>query len=275
MFFTIIGDMVFLGSGLYPLAWMVTNTGFLMVLYSRLHLFLDSPRVLKGLLFLIIGVGVPLQIFMIVAGTGTPHHLGDAVWQVTFRLEMIFIVFEIILSAMYVYLFTNFIRLGSSPIEAHLKRTICFLVLAEIFVVAGDVAIMTLWYKGLYLLRLALSSFIYALKLKVEFMVLNRLTIIKKRKTELTHITVSVTREEAVTTATGVEGEFPYTVDSKNVKSGAIEKVTTVGRSTTPCEEIREVSTSMTEPDYEKERCSFDEIERRYLGRFSRMDDMV
>jgi uncharacterized membrane protein AbrB (regulator of aidB expression) len=58
MFFAMISDMMFLGSVLYPLGWMVTTTGFLVVLYSRLHLILDSPKLLKSLLFIIVGIGV-------------------------------------------------------------------------------------------------------------------------------------------------------------------------------------------------------------------------
>jgi hypothetical protein len=142
MFFAMISDMMFLGSVLYPLGWMVTTTGFLVVLYSRLHLILDSPKLLKSLLFIIFGIGVPLQIFMVVAATGADshhlHRLGEGVWHVTIRLEMVFLFLEIILSASYVYLFANFMHHGSDgAVDPYLKRTFWILIVAESFVIVG------------------------------------------------------------------------------------------------------------------------------------------
>lgn len=275
MFFTMIGDMLFLGSILYPLAWILTNTGFLMVLYSRLHLMLDRPRLLKTLLFIILGVGVPLQIFMVVAGTGSPHHLGDKVWQVTFRLEMIFVFLEIILSALYVSLFFRFLRHLSGVTQKQTNWTLCLLILGEVFVVAGDVAIVTLWYDGLYLLRLALSSFIYALKLKVEFMILNRLTSIKKREMELRLITLSAVGEETSAAVAGADPPSPTMKMEESLEKGVMKQSSAPGSKPALSVEIQEISTSPLRYGCKERSGSFDSIERRYLGRFSGTDGIV
>jgi hypothetical protein len=70
------------------------------------------------------------------------------------------------------------------------------LVLAEAFVIVGDVVRITLWYVEVYLLRLVAIPFISALKLKVEFMILNQLTSIGKRRGELRNFLFQTMKRE-------------------------------------------------------------------------------
>jgi hypothetical protein len=185
MFLTTTGSMSILGNIIYPLAWMMTSIGFLMILYSRLHLILDRPRVLHAIAFTILGIGIPIQIIMVLAGDRV---LNDKVWVVTFRLEVIFPVADILLAVLYIYLFIRFMRQAVSSVDAHTRRTFLLLVLSEAAVVVLDVAGITLWYVELYLLRLALLPFIYAVKLKVEFAVLNRLAGVGKKRARLNSV---------------------------------------------------------------------------------------
>jgi hypothetical protein len=95
----------------------------------------------------------------------------------------------------------------------------------------------------LYLLRLGLSPFLYALKLKVEFMVLNRLTSMGKRRIELRHITVLTTGEED--SAAVAETTSPFDINPTSIsrmgqmdlESGTIEhNCTVVGKNIFPDE---------------------------------------
>lgn len=241
-----------------------------MVLYSRLHLIVDSPKILRALLIVIVGVGVPLQIVMALAGDRV---LDTNVWVVTFRLEMIFPFSEIILSSLYVYLFVRFMRQDTGAVDALMKRTFYFLIAAESFVVIMDVIGKSLWYMDLYLLRLAVLPFITALKLKVEFMILNRLTGIGKRKNKLRNVTVSVHEERE-----GVQVMSPHTFQSEAPTSrmeenrlGIVVDVRKDGleNEKVPADSARGLEASIGSGEH---RGSLDEMDSRYLGRFGRSD---
>lgn len=113
MFLTNFGNII------YPIASILMNEGFLVVLYSRLHLIVDSPRILRALLVVILGVGILLQIVMVLAGDRV---LDTNVWVVTFRFEMIFPFSEILLSSLYVYLFIRFMRQSTGAADPHMQR---------------------------------------------------------------------------------------------------------------------------------------------------------
>jgi hypothetical protein len=278
MFLTDFGDMFILGDVIYPISWIVMYEGFLMVLYSRLHLIVDSPRVLRALLIVILGVGIPLQIVMVLAGDRV---LSTKVWVVTFRLEMIFPFSEIVLSALYVILFIRFMKHTGGSSDPSMKRTFYLLIAAEVFVVIVDVIGITLWYMDLYLLRLAVVPLISALKLKVEFMILNRLTGIGKRRGELRDITVSVREEEGreevqtVSPCTFQSAAPTLRMDEKGLGIGLEEVEDCVERKKAPTNSIREISTSGAGSSSPKAKESFDEIERRYLGGFVGGDGIV
>ncbi|RDI88183.1 hypothetical protein Vi05172_g1813 [Venturia inaequalis] len=271
MFLTNSGNMDVLGDIIYPIAVVFTYEGFLMVLYSRLHLIIDSPKILRALLFVILGVGIPLQIVIALAGD---RILSTNVWVVTFRLEMIFPFSEILLSSLYVFLFIRFMRQSAGAADPHMRRTFYFLVVAEAFVVIMDLVGITLWYMDLYLLRLAVLPLTTALKLKVEFLILNRLTSIGKKKNELRSITVSAHDEEMENSE--LQMASPCTFQSEALTLKVEEK----GLGTdidmredrrkgkkTPTDSIREVGTSAASGDGAESE-SLDEMERRYLGKF-------
>lgn len=194
---------------MYPMSWLFTNSGFIAVLFSRLHLILDAPRGLKWTAWLLVGIGIPFHIFLIVASTGTPFHFGMATHNVAFRLETVVSFVEIGFSAVYVYFFSMRFMRDRSGIGGttwtQLKWTFVVLILGELFVVAGDIAIITVWLNGQYLVRLAIAPLVYGLKLKVEFLILNRLTGMTQKRAELRHITISMandTNDDAVHAAT-------------------------------------------------------------------------
>jgi hypothetical protein len=269
MFLTSYGNMMVLGSIIYAIAYIVTYEGFLMVLYSRLHLIVDSPRLLRALLFAIVGLGIPLQIVMTLAGDRV---LSTKVWNVTFRVEMIFPFSEIALSTLYVFLFIRFMCQSTGSGNMNIRRTLYLLVGAEIVVLVTDVIGITLWYMGLYLLRLALLPFLYSIKLKVEFMILNRLTGIGKRKSELRNITLSVHEVggemEVTSPSTFLSATPTLTMDTGLGIELGFNEDDTRGK-TTPTNSIDEITANVEGSGSPEERESFDEMERRYLGRMA------
>lgn len=281
MFLTKFGSMEVLGNIVYPISALILYEGFLMVLYSRLHLIINNVKILRALLFVILGIGIPLQIIMVLAGDRV---LDTKVWVVTFRLEMIFPFSEIVLSSLYVWLFVRFLNQSSGGSrDVHMKRTLYLLVLAESFVVVADVVGITLWYMDLYLLRLVVLPFTSAAKLKVEFMILNRLTGIGKRRNELRDITVSTHGEEErgdpqlVITPCTFQSEAPtLRVEEKGLGIEVdMNEHGGVRGDKTPTDSIREIETSNEASRSEEQRDSLDEMERRYLGRISRSDGMA
>lgn len=288
------GKSQFLKQVVYPSAWLFTNSGFIAVLYSRLHLIVDAPLALKRLMWGLLGIGIPFQIFLIVASTGSPFHMGMAVHNVCYRLEPIVTFVEIGMSGCYVwFFFTKFIHNGIRPshggmaTQRQLQWTFIVLILGEVFVVAGDIAIVTVWYDGLFLVRLAIAPLIYALKLKVEFLILNRLTSITQQSAELRHITISITEDTNDNTATAAalaaatilenassvnRRQTAATIHVSSSKSGDISTSRdSIQPGESKCSAVQhdahEVQEVPSELGLEIQRRSIDELERQYLGR--------
>jgi hypothetical protein len=203
---------------LYPISWILTNTGAITVLYSRLHLVIDAPRAIKWLAYVLIGIGIPFQVFIVIAAQGNGKGefiLGMKVHNVQWRLECLIGIVEIALAAAYIYFFTvRFVKDGSAGFKGtgkgnQLRWTFILLILGTTFVVvspvitlcplwrttndkfqAGDIALIAVWLEGYFLVRLAFAPFIYGTKLKVEFLILNCLTGMTQQRAELRNISI-------------------------------------------------------------------------------------
>src|ERR1700712_5750921 len=100
-------------------------------------------------------------------------------------LNILFALQEIILSSMYVYLFFRFVRGCHETRATHPhqlstfskrdRRTLILLILVQLVVLITDTTMVALAYLQFSLLRMAMVNFTYALKLRLEFVVLNRL----------------------------------------------------------------------------------------------------
>lgn len=240
-----------------------------MVLYSRLHLVVHSPKLLFALLFVILGFGVPLQIVMVLAADRV---LSEKVWVVTFRLEMIFPFSEILLASLYVFLFIRFMKQNTGGADSHMRRTFYFLVAAEAFVVIIDVIGITLWYLDLYLLRLMVLPFITAWKLKVEFLILNHLTGIGKGRNELRNVTVSVQDEQRQEVQVA---DSPCTVSSEapTLRKDANGRDIEICMSNAGLQDEKRPTNSTGKMETsvgvgQEDSSGLDEMDRRYLGRF-------
>ncbi|KAH7356381.1 hypothetical protein BKA65DRAFT_206483 [Rhexocercosporidium sp. MPI-PUGE-AT-0058] len=162
--------------------WVANVTGFSIVLWSRLHLVVRNPRLLKWLLVLILIDGLvchtPVVVFEF--GLMTRHHntyyrpmqIMERIQQTVFTLQ------ETIMSCLYIYHTRKFLKIGY-PMQT--RKVIGLLLLVQLLVIALD-AVLTLFdYTDKFTLKCTLHPLVYSIKLKLEFIVLNQLQSLVKR----------------------------------------------------------------------------------------------
>ncbi|KAE9972654.1 hypothetical protein EG328_004494 [Venturia inaequalis] len=159
------------------IGWVMMTSGFAMVLYSRLYLIASGSRVLKAVFWMIIFDGIVFHTPVIVSGA-ISGPIGAKMFEVTSQTEIIFAVQELLISTLYVYLFIKFMQHGTS--KPQMRSTLSLLIFAEALSLCCDLISVTLLYRNLFLARIAVESLIYIIKLKIEFVVLNRLTMLVK-----------------------------------------------------------------------------------------------
>ena len=244
----------------HSLGWAIVVTGSSLVLYSRLHLVLPNPKLLRILLLVILGSSVLLQTPNIVMS----YISGDITSEVFIRfmavlsrLDVIFSVQETFLSTLYIFLFTRFMRQGDSQVSKDVKRMFYFLVTVESFPIISHAILNALLFLNLYLARRMIFGFIYAVKLRIEFVVLNKFMDFKqKRQTQLQ--------------SRCPELEFRNTVpDTGRVSVLRVESKEEIPVLTQISEGKDALGAALTENNFKDE---VDELERMYLGQFGKVD---
>jgi hypothetical protein len=154
-------------------------TGFSLVLYSRLNLILESQIIRRTLLALIIVTAMVFHpIILTLSFTTHNVHKLAPLAQINLRIETVQVVIfsaeEIILSFFYVraayhYLRSRFVHRGQT------RRAMSLLLAVQVIIISIDVALVVMEFAGLTELKLFLHSFVYSVKLELEFVVLNQL----------------------------------------------------------------------------------------------------
>jgi hypothetical protein len=167
-------------------------TGFSMVLYSRLHLLTQNHRFMRGILIMISIVSIlgltPVVTKMIVLCTGDLS-LGLRLTDIASYVQIIFAVQECVLSCLYIYFFWGYINdvpeRVKDKIQKEVKATFCLLVMAYGWILMSNVLIYVLDFKKIFLARDLCFNPVYAIKLEIEFFVLNRLVRISQLKRDV------------------------------------------------------------------------------------------
>lgn len=173
---------------LIVVGWCTMVTGQSVVLYSRLHLILRNRTRLRMVLIMIIvdAVICHTPIIVMVYGANSanpdpfvlPYSIYEKV-QVT-----VFFIQELIISGLYIYQTTKMLRLeqkvglnsrGTSSSRSHGRRIMAHLIVVNVIIVVLDITILTLEYLNLYNVQTAYKALVYAVKLKLEFSILNKL----------------------------------------------------------------------------------------------------
>lgn len=176
--------------------WIFMVSGFALVLWSRLGLIVANERVKKYLLYVIIFNGIVwhtiLTVFYMIMtgqrGRGPPTALYKRVRDVNEVFEYVQICFfntqEIVISSLYIYAAAIYLRdfshLGSPSTRTKVRRAIILLLVIQAIVVLIDAAIIAIDLLGLAQLKGMIQSFVYCVKLELEFLVLNQLIEISR-----------------------------------------------------------------------------------------------
>jgi hypothetical protein len=181
------------------LGWVANVSGFSIVLWSRLHLVVRDPRVLRLVLIMIIVDGILLHTPVVVFEFGliSRHH-----WEYVRPMEImeriqqtIFTCQETIISSLYIYHTRRFLNSGYA---SHTRKVIGLLVAVQMLVICFDAGLTTFDYCNMFTLKVSplpyllwldplidfqctVHPFVYSVKLKLEFIVLNQLLTLVKR----------------------------------------------------------------------------------------------
>ena len=157
------------------LGWWGMVTGQSLVLYSRLHLFVRDKRVLRAILTMIIVdfclFQVPTSVQKFLSGrtnTGTwldVYHIYERIQLVVFTVQ------EVVISI--VYIRATVAWLSPSDPEGT-RRTKHFLIYLNVLCIALDIAIICEVSTNQWVYEEASQSLAYAIKLTLEFAVLNQ-----------------------------------------------------------------------------------------------------
>lgn len=156
--------------------WWGMVTGQSLVLYSRLHLVIRSPRILHSVLAMIIVNFCVFQIPTTVLTFGSNQaHPGMflTIYNVYERIQLIvFTLQELIISLLYIRAAFKML-LPDDPTETRVTKK--FLIYLNVLCIVLDIAFVCEVYSGEWVYKTGTQSLAYAIKLTLEFMVLNKL----------------------------------------------------------------------------------------------------
>lgn len=161
---------------LVEVAWVANTTGFSFVLYSRLHLVLYNSKLLSCVVAAIIINGIlfhtPAIVFALAMTVDGPHRWREG-WFITERIQIVvFTVQETVISSIYTW---NAAKLLHSIQSGKRHNVLALLIFAQAAIFSSDTVLIVVHYMRMSILKGALHPFIYAIKLKIEFVVLNQL----------------------------------------------------------------------------------------------------
>lgn len=161
--------------------WCGTVTGFAVVLYSRLHLVVRNPRILRFVLIMIISDALMFHVPTMVGQIGTVSgtHKDWISWYPSMEKAQItgFAIQETIISGIYIWAARRIVK---ESYNAQTKTSIRLLVVVQVFAISCHLPLIVLAYADYFVIKASLQSLVYAIKLKLEFIVLNQLLDIVK-----------------------------------------------------------------------------------------------
>ncbi|KAG6003427.1 hypothetical protein E4U54_000687 [Claviceps lovelessii] len=169
---------------LVSIGWVPMVTGQALVLYSRLHLIFWNDTWLRIILGIIVTnvflLHVPIIVLMYGANSNSSSSSRDNPWiQPYIAYEKVqvtmFFLQELLISAVYIRSCFSFFDTRNSLYGDAVPRMRRHLILVNVLVILLDVPILCLEYTDFYDIQTAYKAFVYSVKLKMEFQILNRL----------------------------------------------------------------------------------------------------
>ncbi|QMW45718.1 hypothetical protein G4B11_009173 [Aspergillus flavus] len=173
------GISYYLSISLIIVSWSCMVTGHSLILWSRLHLIIRSPRVLHLTLAIIIVDAIIFHVSTAVLLYGS-HADNVALanrfargYDIMERVQLVvFCVQELLISGIYLWETAKMLRLHPGPL--HYKILSQFLII-NIFIIVLDVAVVGIQFAGYYALQVTFKPVAYSLKFKLEYAILGRL----------------------------------------------------------------------------------------------------
>jgi hypothetical protein len=169
-----------------------TRTGFGLVMYSRLYVIQQSPRFQRACLWLVIVVAVVGHSGMLAysaCGYAERYDVLQKIYNVWIYVEVVFTMQDVVLASLYLWYFWGYMRDVPSHLRPRMQRQcrdiFALLVLAHVWVVLADCSQYALLCRRLYLARMMVLPALEAIKLKIEFFVLNKLVEVGQMKQQL------------------------------------------------------------------------------------------
>lgn len=158
------------------IGWYAMVTGQSLVLYSRLHLIVQEPKVIRAVLIMIIFNAITMHFptTVLTYGSNSPEwrKFTDG-FRVMEKLQMtVFCVQELIISGIYIWATVRFLR---PMYRRHIRSVMLQLLWINVAIILMDIAMLTMEYLEKYFLEAVMKGAIYSVKLKLEFAVLNQL----------------------------------------------------------------------------------------------------
>jgi hypothetical protein len=169
---------------LAKIGWFCNTTGFSVVLYSRLHLVVRNQTALRLVLTLVIIDAflfhTPIAVLVLGQSTGR-FQSWDKYLDIFERFQVLgFTIQESLISGTYIWTTARFLQ---SSYSKRLREVMSLLILTQLVVITMDIALILIDYIGYFTLKAALHPLAYAIKLKLEFAVLNLLLSLFRRGT--------------------------------------------------------------------------------------------
>ncbi|KAL8637403.1 MAG: hypothetical protein Q9228_005322 [Teloschistes exilis] len=166
------------------IGWVAMVTGQAVVLFSRLHLVMRDQKTLRYVLWLIIvdacAFHIPTIVFTV--GTNSPNVTTQASWQHKFnimeRIQLVgFCLQEFLISTLYI---VSTVRILGSVYHSMTRKVMMQLILINFVCIGMDVVLIGLEFSNEYVGEASIKPMVYAIKLKLEFAVLNQLMGLSK-----------------------------------------------------------------------------------------------
>ncbi|OJJ70527.1 hypothetical protein ASPBRDRAFT_44720 [Aspergillus brasiliensis CBS 101740] len=173
---------------LITIGWYAMVTGQSVVLYSRLHLVLPNPKVLRRVLAMIIVdaflLHIPTSVLTYGSNLSSHPDIFISGYNIMEKIQMTgFCLQEFILSVLYIWETIRMLRLD--PDRG--KRKIMYqLVAINLIIIGLDLGLLVIEYRDLYILETMIKGVIYSVKLKLEFAVLGKLVLLVRSTHNLT-----------------------------------------------------------------------------------------
>ncbi|EAW08552.1 uncharacterized protein ACLA_032880 [Aspergillus clavatus NRRL 1] len=158
-------------------SWYAMVTGNSLVLWSRLHLVIQRPKVLRGILAMIIIDAVILHIptTVLLYGAVSPHPARFTKgYDIMERIQLIgFAIQESIISGIYIFETVKILRLRQAT--AIHRRIFLQLLAINVMIMILDLAVVGTEYAGYYAVQVMFKPVSYSVKFKLEYAILGRL----------------------------------------------------------------------------------------------------